>query len=228
MALNFKQTEDELTQLIQTNVNNERIYQLLHDIAFNYLYNVLKPGSIYYDYEMIACDVAADLFLRIKNGTRIEHYTSYISRILKLYYLKLYENNNWSVIIDSSNNANLEQQIQTCCMGKRNDDTAYIENILTGIYFGQFESIITETLQESKFKFVSSDRLNLELSILLTLTRKKPIYFRLKDDLKPFVQLTINKIFNKIKMNGVCDRDVYPVINPAVMNNDGTYIDELV
>jgi hypothetical protein len=227
MALNFKQVEDELTYLIDNDINNEKIYRLLHDITFNYLYNVMRPGTVYYDYETIACDVAADLFLRLRKGAKIDHFTSYISRILKLYYLADYEKNNWSVIIDTSNNYELENSIKTCCLGMRGEEFDYIENILTSIYVGQFETIINETIKESKFNFISKDRLNLELSVLLTLTKKKPTYFRLSDDLKPYVQVIITQIYDKIRHEGICDRDTCPMANVyGTLNNDGTVLDE--
>lgn len=62
MALNFKETETKLTQLCEEDSSNPEIYQLIHDLTFNYLFNVLKPGSNKYDYEMIAYDVATDIF----------------------------------------------------------------------------------------------------------------------------------------------------------------------
>ena len=227
MALNFKQVEKELIDLVEENPNDERIYQLLHDIAFNYLYNVINPGSIYYDYDMIAWDLAADLFLRIKKGTKIKHYVSYISHTLKIYYLRNYENQNWSIIIDPASDINLDRVVQTCCVGNRNEDHTRIENVLTGIYLSQFESIITEVMNETKFDFVSKDRLNLELSVLLTLNKKKETYFRLDEHLKPYIRIVISKIKQKIMLDGICDRDNLPIVNSNVNNNEGVYIEDL-
>ena len=82
MALNFKQAEKELNEIVDKDCRDPKIYKYIHDITFNYLYNVLKPGSDLYDYEIISCDIAADLFMRVINGTKIEYWLNYISKIL--------------------------------------------------------------------------------------------------------------------------------------------------
>ena len=84
MALNFKETETKLTQLCEEDSSNPEIYQLIHDLTFNYLFNVLKPGSNKYDYEMIAYDVATDIFLRLQKGAKIEYWTNYVTDTMKL------------------------------------------------------------------------------------------------------------------------------------------------
>ena len=224
LALNFKETEQELLTLIENNPKDEKIYTLIRDIAFNYLFNVMRPGSSYYDYDIIASDLAADLFLRIIKGAKIEHFTNYISHILKAYYLKLYEDINWSVVIDTTLNNDLEQSIKTSCMSSRNDDHDKIENILTGIYFSQFESIITDVMKSTKFKYNTKERLNLEISILLTLNKGKEIYFRIGDELKPYIKFIITQIKQRMTIDGICGRETYSVYN---LNNDGSYLDDL-
>ena len=223
MALNFKKADEELVQLVENNPCDERIYQLLHDITFNYLFNVLNPGSIYYDYETIAWDLAADLFLRIRKGTRISHFVSYISHVLKSYYLRYYENNNWSIIIDPAMDDNLDKAIRECCGGTKADDNDRIENVLTGIYFSQFESIIEKKKKKTKFNYTSKDRLNVEISVLLTLNKGKEIYFRIDDALRPYIRIIITKIKDKLVLDGIFDRDTCPTIN---LNADTNYIPE--
>lgn len=207
MALNFSECEEELQTLINKNRNDSKICQLLHDITFNYLYNVLKPGSHLYDYEMIAWDLAADIFLRIRNGANIQYFTNYIARTLNIYYLRQYEHENWSVIIDTTKDYDLEKGIQTGCVGIRENEYSKIENILTGIYFSQFESILTDIMKTTKFPFNSKERLNIQLSVLLTLIHNKLTYFRIEESSKPYINLIISQIKNKLIVEGVCEQD---------------------
>lgn len=215
--LNFKDAEQQLNTMVEENPNNPEICQLLHDITFNYLYNILKPGSTLYDYEMISWDLASDLFLRIRKGCKITYYVNYISHLLKINYLRSYERDNWSVIIDVGKDDKLEEAIQLCCIGNRNDDVLQIENILTGLYFEHFEGIITDIMKETKFKFCTSLRLNLELSVLLTLIRKKVICYRLDRSYTPYIHLIISKIKSKMAIDGICGREQHN--NLIVFNN---------
>lgn len=223
MALNFKEAEEKLHQLIENDRSDENIYILLHDITFNYLFNVLNPGSIYYDYEVISWDLAADLFLRIRNGAKIDHYIGYISHILKMYYLRNYEKENWSIIIDTSNDHKLKNAIEVSCIGNRNNDYVKLENLLTGIYFTQFETILNDVIKSSKFEYISKNRLNLQISILLTLLKGQYTYFRLPEDIKPYVGVLIVQIKNKLMLEGICDRD--NLITAKSTANNESYIE---
>lgn len=214
--LNFKDAEVKISALVENDCNDEQIYQLIHDIAFNYMYNVLRSGRGSYDYDMIAWDLAADLFMRIKKGAKIDHYTNYIIRLIKLSYLYAYEKNNWSVIIDTGNDVALEKAIQTCCVGENNEDIINIENLLTEIYFSQFESIINGVMKNTKFEYNSSVRLNLEISVLLTLNKNEVTCFRIDTALAPYIQIIITQLKNKLILDGVCDRDTYKDI---IVNN---------
>lgn len=207
LALNFNQCEEELRSIIANDRNDERIYQLLHDITFNYLYNVLKPGTSLYDYDVISWDLAADIYLRIRKGTDIQYFTNYIARTLNIYYLKQYEHDNWSVIIDTSKDYDLERNIQTGCVGIRDSEYSDIENILTGVYLGQFENVLNSVMRDTKFNYNSKERLNIQISILLTLLRNKPVYFHLDDSLKPYINLIIMQIKNKVVLEGICQRE---------------------
>lgn len=206
MALNFKETEDELTRLVNEDKTNPVIYQTLHDLAFNYLFNVLKPGSSKYDYDIIAYDIAADIFMRIQKGAEITYWTNYIAHSIKCYYLADYERKNWSVIINTTKDSVLEQNILESCLGIRQSDYSKIEDILTEIYLADFEPIIKNVMENTKFNFNSSDRLNLQISVTLTLIKGKPTYFRIKDDLKPYVNIIINQIKTQIIQLGFFSR----------------------
>ena len=206
MALNFKQVEEELTELVKQDRTNPLIYQKLHDLAFNYLYNILKPGSNKYDYDIISYDIASDIFMRIQKGTEITYWTNYISRSLKMYYLSDYERKNWSVVINTTKDSNLEQNILESCLGIRQSDYCQIEDKLTEIYLADFEPIIREVMDNTKFNFNSSERLNLQISVTLTLIKGKPTYFRIKEDLKPYITIIINQIKTHIIQLGLFSR----------------------
>jgi len=202
MALNFKQTELELTELVKKDRNNPEIYQKIKDMTFNYLYNVLKPGSGLYNYDDIACDIAADLFLRIQKGITIEYWLNYISRILKLYYLKDYQKKNWSVIIDTTGNHNLQQVLNDCFI-----DSSIMNNpidaSLNTLYLEQFDVLLNNVLYKTKFKFNSKDRINLQLSVLLTLLKGKNVYFRIDEYLYPYVNIIISKLKSEMINSGL-------------------------
>ena len=202
MALNFKKAEQELNELVKRDCTSPEIYNMIHDITFNYLYNVLKPGSDLYDYEVISCDIAADLFLRVINGTKIEFWLNYISKILKLYYLRDYQKRNWSVVIDTAGDNDLEQGIKQGFMDSTSSKNK-IDKTLNVLYLEQFELILNKVLYHSKFGFNSKERVNLQISVLLTLLKNKPVYFRIDEPLKPFINLIISQVKNEIINSGM-------------------------
>lgn len=206
MALNFKQAEKELNEIVDKDCRDPKIYKYIHDITFNYLYNVLKPGSDLYDYEIISCDIAADLFMRVINGTKIEYWLNYISKILKLYYLRDYQKKNWSAVIDTTGNNDLEQSIQSCCMSST-DSKESVDKTLNILYLEQFEYILNKVMYNSKFSYNSKERLNLQISVILTLVKNKPTYFHIDDSLKPFINIVISQIKNEIIHSGLFIQD---------------------
>ena len=206
MALNFKQTEEELTKLVNENRNNPEIYKKLHAITFNYLYNVLKPGSELYDYDTIACDIAADLFLRIRKGAKIEYWLNYISRTLKMYYLRDYQKKNWSVVIDTTGSATLEEALKQCFIDNSTNSSP-INNSLNVIYLEQFEKILNKVLYNSKFNFNSKERVNLQISILLTLLKGENTYFRIEEYLYPYIPIIIAQLKTEIINSGLFIED---------------------
>ena len=206
MALNFKKAEQELKELVERDCTSPEIYNRIHDITFNYLYNVLKPGSDLYDYEVISCDIAADLFLRVINGAKIEFWLNYISKILKMYYLREYQKQNWSVVIDTAGDNSLEQNIKQGFMDSSSSKNK-IDKSLNVIYLEQFELILNKVLYSSKFGFNSKERVNLQISVLLTLLKNKPVYFRIDESLKPFINLIISQVKNEIINSGMFTYD---------------------
>jgi len=206
MALNFKQTEEELTKLVNENRNNPEIYKKLHAITFNYLYNVLKPGSELYDYDTIACDIAADLFLRIRKGAKIEYWLNYISRTLKMYYLRDYQKKNWSVVIDTTGSATLEEALKQCFIDNSTNSSP-INNSLNIIYLEQFEKILNKVLYNSKFNFNSKERVNLQISILLTLLKGENTYFHIEEYLYPYIPIIIAQLKTEIINSGLFIED---------------------
>ena len=206
MALNFKQTEKELTEMVEKDKDNPEIYKKIKDLTFNYLYNVLKPGSELYDYDTIACDIAADIFLRLKKGAKISYWLNYISRILKLYYLRDYQKKNWSVVIDTAGSATLEDSLQQCFVDKSVKKNP-INNSLNIIYLEQFEKILNNVLYNSKFNFNSKERLNLQISILLTLLNNKITYFHIEEYLYPYIPILIAQLKTEIINSGLFIED---------------------
>lgn len=206
MALNFKQTEKELTEMVEKDKDNPEIYKKIKDLTFNYLYNVLKPGSELYDYDTIACDIAADIFLRLKKGIKISYWLNYISRILKLYYLRDYQKKNWSVVIDTSGSATLEDSLQQCFVDKSIKKNP-INNSLNIIYLEQFEKILNKVLYNSKFNFNSKERVNLQISILLTLLNNKVTYFHIEEYLYPYIPILIAQLKSEIINSGLFIED---------------------
>ena len=79
-------------------------------------------------------------------------------------------------------------------------------------------------MKSTKFKYNTKERLNLEISILLTLNKGKEIYFRIGDELKPYIKFIITQIKQKMTIDGICSRETYSVYN---LNNDGSYLDDL-
>lgn len=219
MALNFKQTELELTELVKKDRNNPEIYQKIKDMTFNYLYNVLKPGASLYNYDDIACDIAADLFLRIRKGANIEYWLNYISRILKLYYLRDYQKKNWSVVIDTTGSDTLAQSLKECFV-----DSSILNNPINStlniVYLEQFEKILNRVLYNTKFNYNSKNRVNLEISILLTLLKGKTTYFRLDESLHIYVNIIIAKVKSEIINSGlfISDSNSYNTLELDPLN----------
>lgn len=219
MALNFKQTELELTELVKKDRNNPEIYQKIKDMTFNYLYNVLKPGASLYNYDDIACDIAADLFLRIRKGANIEYWLNYISRILKLYYLRDYQKKNWSVVIDTTGSDTLAQSLKECFV-----DSSILNNPINStlniVYLEQFEKILNRVLYNTKFNYNSKDRVNLQISILLTLLKGKTTYFRLDESLHIYVNIIIAKVKSEIINSGlfISDSNSYNTLELDPLN----------
>jgi hypothetical protein len=125
---------------------------------------------------------------------------------LKLYYLRDYQKKNWSVVIDTAGSATLEDSLQQCFVDKSVKKNP-INNSLNIIYLEQFEKILNNVLYNSKFNFNSKERLNLQISILLTLLNNKITYFHIEEYLYPYIPILIAQLKTEIINSGLFIED---------------------
>ena len=62
-------------------------------------------------------------------------------------------------------------------------------------------------MNDTKFNFNTAERLNLQISVTLTLIKNKNTYFRIPQQLYPYVNIIINQIKTQIIQLGLFSRE---------------------
>lgn len=194
-----KEIEERLTYLAENDLNNPEIYELLKNLAIIYIFqNRYVYG--YSDIDSVCHDVASDTYMRLLSGrTKITHWIYYIGRSIKLSYITQQRNIEHEVI-DTNGDTELRKSVITMCSGSAKSFSNDFNHVYKISFLENIDTLIRQTLQESKFKQNSKEWWTLYTNLCLSLYYDKVVYFRIPDYLKSYVPLLIHK-FRELFMN---------------------------
>ena len=194
--------EKRLTYLVENDVNNEEIYILLKKLANIYI-NQNKYVYGYSGVEDVCHDVAADLWMSILQGRRVNAWIYYIGKMIKLTYVKKQKELEHE-IIDTRGDPIAKDSIKRMCAASAISCFSDFEDMSKNLFLDGVSELLEKTMSHTKFKKGSKDWLslytNLTLSLCNELENKKQTYFRLPDHLKPYVE-TVKEQYKKLFRN---------------------------
>jgi len=191
--------ESELKQLIEENINNEIIFTKIYELSKKYLQITKKVKYAIID--EISSIIAEDLYMKILKGDKIEFWISYIS---KYYYsaLNSYIKMFSPEIIDTNNNYDLHEAIIKMC---NSNPESEIDYFCDSSFLNYIPNIINNILDNSRYNKEEIDYLNAKMSLLLSLTFNKCVYFKIKNPEKMYINylysLLKNALYKYIKEN---------------------------
>lgn len=187
-----KDIEERLTYLSEYYIESPEIYELLKQLAKIYIFqNRYIYG--YSDVEAVCHDVAADTWMRMRKGnTHITHWIYYIGRSIKLSYVKNQRRIEHEVV-DTTGNPGLRDCVISMCAGSSKSFSEDFNSINKLTFLQNIDMLIRQVLSHTKFKQNSKDWLTLYTNVCMSLYNGKITYFRISEDLKPYVRLVLNQ-----------------------------------
>ena len=204
---NVKEIEDRLNELVATDIENEEIYVLLKRLAYIYI-NQNKYTFGYNGIEDVCHDVAADVWMSVLNGREIKAWIYYIGKMIKLSYVKRQRNIEHE-IIETSDDPVLAENVKRMCASSAMSCTKDFDIMIRNTLMENIDSIIYETMTQSKFKANTKEWLavytNVCLNLINDIDGKPYSYIRIEEHLKPYVQLCINQFKKNFRNCGFCE-----------------------
>lgn len=183
--------EDEILYLVETDINNPKIYELLKSLAYIYVrQNGYNKG--YFGVEDVCHDVAADIYLKLRSGHQITKFMSYIGTCLKLSYVKNQKKLEHETI-DTNDDPRLHEGLINMCAGSAKSSLLDMIRVQQSMFLNNIDAIIRSTLEKTKFKSGSKDWMTIYTNVCLTLYYGKPTYFRIAPHLKRYIPIIINQ-----------------------------------
>jgi hypothetical protein len=191
--------EQRLTELTETDPRNEEIYKLLKQLAAIYV-NQNKFTYGYNGIEDVCHDVAADTWMAVLAGRKINAWIYYIGKMIKLSYVTKQRKLEHE-IIETDNDPILRENIKRMCASSSISCTEEFDSMQRNILLDCVGSMIEEAMNFTKFKKGTKEYLAIHTNVCINLVREidqeNLIYFRISDNLKPYVKIVM-KQFKKI------------------------------
>lgn len=192
--------EKRLTFLQDTDPTNPEIYDLLVSLTGNLIMSQkwnMSPA----DFDCVTHDVAADMFMKVSSGYYIYVWRAFCYRLIKFCYVpKQRKITNHQIFDTGTDPLSREVTINSfISSGKSfNKDGRILEN---KVMISNMHAIIEEVLNGSKYANSPRERLNLDISISLSLLHNKLVYFHLTDDTKLMLNMYVTKVKETLVSN---------------------------
>ena len=192
------QIEEKITKLVETNINDPEIYSLLKQLAYICIYqNKYVYG--YSDIEAVCHDVAADTYMRVLQGkTSVTRWMYYVEKSIQLSYINNQRKIEHEVIntreVENVNDKNFKGTVDEDAVISMSAGSAFsinndFDRIKKTIFLKNIDSLIRDVLAHTKFKKGSVEYLSVYTSVTLSLYYNRLVYFRLSEELKPYIRL---------------------------------------
>lgn len=196
--------EERLNYLVENDIMNEEIYKILKNMAYIYIHqNKFSTG--YNGIEDVCHDVASDIWITVINGRKIKSWMYYIGKMLKLSYIQQQRNIEHQ-IIDTENDPNFKRSIKLMCAGSSMSFTNEFDEMERNLVLENIGSMIKSAMKNTKFKEKTYEYQALYSNVCINLLRELDgediIYFRLRDDLKPYVSIIIEQFKKDFRNSG--------------------------
>lgn len=199
--------EERLNYLTENDPRNEEIYHLLKKLAAIYI-NQNKFTYGYNGIEDVCHDVAADTWMAVLNGRKINAWIYYIGKMIKLSYVTKQKQIEHEVI-DTSGDPTLRDNIKRMCASSSMSCTEEFDYMQRTMLLDCVGSLVDEVMETIKFKKGTGEYLAIHTNVLINLVRnidkEKTIYFRISDSLKPYVNMVIKQFYKKFRNSGFTD-----------------------
>lgn len=212
--------EKRLTLLQETDRKNPEIYELLVELTGNMLKSqnwLLSP----IDFDNVTHDVAAELYMKVADDTyTITYWRAMAYRLIKFTYVKKQRQIAMTQVFETGRDPTRREQIYRVCASYVNSnekDFAIAEN---KAYLSDMKRIIDSVMKDSKFNENSSEYIQIQTSVCLSLLYNEDKFFHMKDELKPYVHILTQNVKQKISDSGFfsIEKDYDIMSNPDFDN----------
>ena len=231
---NVPEMEKRLTWLSENDPQNEEMYHLLKSLAGIYI-NQNKFVYGYNGVEDVCHDVASDVWMSVLSGKKINAWIYYIGKMIKLTYVTKQKKLEHE-IINVENDPYLKENVKKMCASSSMSCVKDFDDMERRLMLENIPSMIDKTMRHTRFVPRTKEWLcvytNVCLNLLRDLDNKSPIYFRMPDSLKPYVQIIIeqfkkdfrNSGFNDSIMDNVeADLEMTLLANESFMKESGAH-----
>jgi hypothetical protein len=196
--------EERLTELVETDPQNEEIYKLLKKLAYIYI-NQNKFVYGYNGIDEVCHDVAADVWMAVLNGKKIYAWMYYIGKMIKLSYIpkqKALEHES----IETFHDPHLKENIKKMCASSAMSCMKDFDDMQRSFMLEHIGSIIKDTMKHIKFQEGTKEYnclyVNLCNNLIKYIDGEKPVYFRINESLKPYINILIEQFKKDFRNSG--------------------------
>lgn len=196
--------EERLTELSETDPRSEEMYILLKKLAYIYV-NQNKFVYGYNGVEDVCHDVAADVQMSVIAGKRIKAWMYYLGKMIKLSYVTAQRRIEHETI-DVENNPELKETIKRMCAGSALSCREDFDLVQRNMFLDNAKYLIDETMDNTKFTKGTADYNavynNLCINLVRELDGEEPVYFRIEEHLKLYVDIAVNQFKKNFRNSG--------------------------
>jgi hypothetical protein len=196
--------EERLNYLVENDIENEEIYKILKNMAYIYIHQN-KYVTGYSGIEDVCHDCASDIWISVLQGRRIKSWMYYIGKMLKLSYITNQRNIEHQ-IIDTENDSNFKNNIKLMCAGSSMSFTNEFDEMERNLVLENIGDMIRHAMRNIKFKEGTYEYQTLYCNVCINLVKELDnddiTYFRLRDDLKPYVPIIIEQFKKDFRNSG--------------------------
>lgn len=201
---NILRIEERLTYLVENDIRNEEIYKLLKSLAHIYI-GQNKFYSGYFGVEDVCHDVAADVWMSVINGTRINAWMYYIGKMIKLSYVTKQKQIEHEVI-SVEDDPDLRENIKRMCASSSMSCIEDFDNMERNFVLDNIGGLILDTMDRIKFKKFSLEWSLIYCNVCINLVRElygeEHIFFRLPAHLQPYVSIVMEQFKKNFRNSG--------------------------
>ena len=196
--------EERLDYLVENDPENEEIYKILKNMAYIYIHQN-KYITGYNGIEDVCHDVASDTWMSVLGGRKIKSWMFYIGKMIKLSYVGNQRKIEHEVI-NTDNDPNFNHNIKLMCAGSSISYTNEFDEMERNLVLENIGSMIKAAMKNTKFKEGSYEyqilHCNVCINLLKEIENQEYQYFRLRDDLKPYLHIILEQFKKDFRNSG--------------------------